>query len=401
MSHEASDSNQLVFGIGCFSFEAPEADHLLIQKSSGSYSVHDWTADVERYLARMPSVDDIRVEGFQTVRADRAYTWRDTTLAAIESLEHDGMHHGGNLRPHPSRGRVSFTVTIPLRTQFEVMFFAEGRTGTRFDIDIRYGAGMPVAFVRSYEDFDDPSLAVAIVREFLRAEEASRSFDDIPIRFVAMGPSPLWSNFVVCEPSRTTAEDLDVETSDEAGYNWVMFRARRTARIVDQERAYALVKENLHAAASTYYEFISQRLVTDTTRRFIESELEELVNVHRANGFKAWLTRLWNGRRKANDLMLELLAVDLEQRRASESNADVWTSLEGSAGAKAFHVHVKRELRDESQDYVENARRVVEVLNARHTQDLEIVIVIVASVLGGAVGAGLTSVLGLLAGSGA
>lgn len=401
MTDDASDVQPVVFGIGCFSFEAPKADHLLMQNPSGTYTVHDWAADVERYLAALPSVDDIRVEGFRSVRGDHPLTWRDTTVAAIKTLDHDGLHHGGDLRPHPTLGRVSFTVTIPVRTQADVMFYAEGRTGTRFDVDIRYGPGMPVAFARAYADFEDPSLAVAIVREFLRSEEAARSIEGNPIRFVAMGPSPLWSNFAMREPESALAEQLEVELRDGAGYNCVTIRARRTEGITDRESAYALAKTRLQDAASTYYEFVSQGLVRHTTRRYIEAELEDLVDSHRASGFRAWFKRLWSGGRKANDLMLEILAVDLEQRRASESNVEAWAVLESSPGAKALDAHVKRELHHGPENYVLNAREVVEVLNARHGKDLEVVAVVLASVLGGAIGAALTAAAGLAAGGGA
>lgn len=402
MTHGAAASDQLImFGVGCFSFEAPNADHLLMENPTGTYSVHDWASDVERYLAALPSIDNIRVEGFRSVRGDHPLTWRDTTVAAIRQLDHDGSHHGGDLRPHPTVGRVSFTVTIPLRTQAEVMVYAEGRTGTRFDVDIRYGAGMPVAFVRTYEDQENPSLAVAIVREFLLAEERARGNESSPIRFVAMGPSPLWSNFGVRSPDPDINEDLEVELIDNTGYNWVALRARQTESVSDRERAYDLVKARLQDAASTYYEFISQGLVRYTTRRYIESALEDLVTAHRAHGPEAWLRRLWSGGSKANDLMLEILAVDLEQRRASESNNAAWSALEDSPGGAVLDPHVQRELRDGEEDYVAHTREVVGVLNSRHAKDLEIVAVVLASVLGGAVGAALTAIAGFAGGTNA
>lgn len=395
-----ADDRPIMFGVGCFSFEAPDADHLLMENPTGTYSVHDWASDVERYLAAFPSIDNIRVEGFRSVRGDQPLTWRDTTVAAIRQLDHDGSHHGGDLRPHPDRGRVGFTVTIPIRTQVEVMVYAEGRTGTRFDVDIRYGAGMPVAFVRTYADQEDPSLAVAIVREFLRAEERARGSESSPIRFVAMGPSPLWSNFVVRPPDPEVDEELDVELVDDTGYNWVVLRARQTKSVCDPERAYALAKARLQDAASTYYEFISQGLVSYATRRYIESELEDLVSVHRAHGFRAWLTRLWSGGRKANDLMLDILAIDVDQRRGSESNKEAWSALKDSPGGIALAPQVQRELQDGQEDYVTHTREVVGVLNSRHAKDVEIVAVVLASVLGGAVGAALTAAVGLAAGNG-
>lgn len=287
-----------------------------------------------------------------------------------------------------------------MRTQVEVLFYAERRTGTRFDVDIRYGVGMPVAFVRSYADFEDPSLAVAIVREFMRAEESARTLEENPIRFVAMGPSPLWSNFEMLQPVDGLMAELEVELRDGAGYNWVTLSPRATDGGSDAERAYGLVKTRLQEAASTYYEFVSQRLVSYATRRYIEAELEDLVNIHRASGPVAWLNRLRTGGRKANDLMLEILAVDLGQRRASESNAAAWAALDDSPGRQVFASHVERELRDGSDDYVSNTRDVVEVLNSRHARDRELVAVVFASVIGGAVGAGLTAVAGLVSGSG-
>lgn len=205
----------------------------------------------------------------------------------------------------------------------------------------------------------------------------------------------------MCDSEVALAEDLEVELLDDAGYNWVTIRARCTENVTDRERAYALVKARFQDSVSTYYEFVSQGLLRNTARRFIEVGLEDLIDSHRASRFRSWIRRLWSGGRKANDLMLEILAADLEQRRASESSVETWAALESSAGAKALDGHVKRELRYEPEDDIVNAREIVDLLNARHGQALQTVAVVIASVLGGAIGAVLTAAAGLAAGGGA
>lgn len=396
---EISAPAPVVFGIGCFSLEAPSADLLLMANPKGTYSVHDWAADVERFLAAFPSIDEIRVEGFHSVRGDHRSTWRDATVEAIKSIEHDGMHRGGDLRPHPTDGRVSFVITIPARTQVGVMYAAEGRSGTRFDVDIFFTWGMPVAFVRTYADVDDPSLAVAIVREFMRKEAPLRAQEDNPIRFVAMGPSPMWSNFALLPGGDDQDEEISFERVESPGYSWGIFRAKQSQAMPGRNEAYSVLKARLSEAASAYYEFVSQGQVLGYTRRFIEAELEDLVESNRANGLSGWWKRLRGGGQKANDLMLEILAAQLTQRRAATSNAETWEGITDPIGRAAFDEHVMRELESSHSDYVDNAREVVDLLNSRYGRDIEIVFVVLASVLGGVVGAVVTALAGLAAGS--
>lgn len=398
----------IAFGVGCFSFEAPKADHILMQNPSGTYTIQNWAVDVEKYLQTLPSIDHIRVEGFMTVRGDHPTTWRDATESALKEIEHDGHHHGGALRPHPVRGRVSFTVTIPVRTQLELNPYIQGRVGTRFDVDIRYDVGMPVAFVRTHDDFDDPSSAVAIVREFLRSEEKSRPAKENPIRFVAMGPSPLWSDFYLSTPAHLSgkevqsdpAEDFESKIVEGAGYSRVIFVANNSEATRDPEKAYTLLQTRIQEAASIYYDFISQGLVRNATRRYIEAELEDLVDLHRTRTPGAWIKRLLTGGYKANNLLLEILAVDLDQRRALKANSEAWMMLEGSPGTHALDEHVQREINQEPDDYALNAREIVDALSARQAKHLEVVAVVLASILGGAVGATLTAVAGYLTGAG-
>lgn len=182
-SSSATSVPRILFGIGCFSFEAPDADLLLMANSSGQYTIHDWADDVEKALKSIPSLDDIVVEGFRYVRGDHPKTWRDSTTVQVQDLPRTGLHRGGELRPHPSSGRISFTVTIPLHVQKEVFAYAGERSGTRFGVDIHFSNGMPVAFVHSFTDESDPALGVAIVREFLRHEFAQRVEANSPIRF--------------------------------------------------------------------------------------------------------------------------------------------------------------------------------------------------------------------------
>jgi hypothetical protein len=273
------------------------------------------------------------------------------------------------------------------------MFAAEGRTGTRFDVDIIYGWGMPVAFVRTYADTDDPSLAVAIVREFLESEAPTRAQGDNPIRFVSMGPSPMWSNFTLLPADDDQDDDITYDRIASPGYSWGIFRAKRS--IGNREDAYSVLKARLAEAASAYYEFVSEGQILSYARRFIEAELEDLVEANRATGFSSWWRRLRGAGRKANDLMLEIFATQLNQQRAASGNQRSWEGITDRLGRAAFEEHVTRELGGLRSDYLENAREVVELLNSRYGRDIEMISVILASVLGGVVGAVVTSLAGL------
>jgi len=261
--------------------------------------------------------------------------------------------------------------------------------GTRFEVDIRYGRGMPVAFVRAPHETVVPSHAVAIVREFLRQEFEQRLSGNA-IRFVCMGPSPMWNDcFVTLEPPTASAR-VDVEVRDTRGYQKITFKAREDEQVGSLDDAYDLVKELTRDDLNLYYEIVSRRNILRLQRDLIESQLQDLVERNRRTGVRGLFGRLFGGGRAANDLMLEILAAATEGQRLFAGVRRDWESIRNRSEIDAFKKAFAREFEADDQTYEANAREVVALLNERYSRDVQVISLIVASLVGGVAGAAIT-----------
>lgn len=387
-----STPSLIAFGIGCYSFEAPDADHLLVQHPEGTYGIQDWATDVEQTLRSLPSLDRIRVEGFGSVRGDSPPSWRNQHEQVLRSLPHSSLHRGGGLRPHPVRGQISFELTIPVHVQERVFPFGEPSLGTRFEVDLRYGYGMPVAYVRAADNDQSPSMAVAIVREFLREEFTTR-LSGSPIKFTCMGPSPMWNDCFISWGQSGQVEFADVTVGDPPGYRRIEFEIRPSAQGRSLVDAYELIKTNLVEELSLYYEMVSRNNLLHSRDSYIESELSELVSHHQSGGVGAWFWRRFRGERRTNNLLLEILAIDSEHKRSMGGARRDWEEIRARSVMRPFDHSFEYELSKRGQDRTESARAVTSLLNDRHNRETQLFGVVSASILGGVVGSAITAIV--------
>ena len=386
-----SPPSHVAFGIGCYSFTAPDADNLRMQNREGKYLVQDWAQDVELALKAIPGLDEISVLGFGSVRADTPPTWR-TAIEGVLHDESDSLYHpGGDLLPHPVSGRIAFVATIPTHTQMRVFSPSRAMAGTRFEIDIRYGYGMPVAFVRAPDGELAPSMAVAIVREFLRSEFAQRASDADLIQITCMGPSPMWNDCFVAISDDPLGVPMVVEVLDTPGYQTINFSMQATSEVADKEDAYEFVKESTQDELQLYFDLISRRNVLDLHRSFIEASLESLVWQYRSKRISDRFSRLSRSGQQATDLMPEILAAESECGRALGGASAEWQEVRGRSMTHPFDKAFEREPSNESSVYFENARSVVTFLDERHGREVQVVSVIASSLLSGLVCAAITA----------
>jgi len=392
----------LSFGIGCFSFEVPDADLHDFHNPKGSYSLVDFKKDLEEALSSIPSLDNIDVSDFNTTRLGRKASWRNEIEQSLHDFPHEGNHRGGDLKPQLSAGFISFTITIPIHTQKKVFAFGHPMPGTNFEVDIRFGGGMPVAFVRAPEGSLRPSMAVAIVREFLESEFEQRINAISPIRFTSMGPSPMWNDCFMIRSGKALSAPIEVTSVETHGYQQIAFLFDDASSSDSVEERYEELKDAVADELSYYYELVSRRNVVGIQRSFIEHELEQLVEIHRRSGLRAWFKRVFGGGRRANDLMLDILAAKSEISYAFRGARSEWERLRGLSPIHAFDHSFEAELGspDDGDDDAGEVENIVSLLTERHSRDVQLVSVIVSSVLGGLVGAAITALVGLLSSSG-
>ena len=386
-----SSTNSVSFGVGCFTFEVPDEDHMLMF-SPGTYSVHDWARDVEAALRELPSLDSIEVDGFRSVRGDSPPSWRNELERLIADGPHESTHKYGDFQPHPSVGRIKFDVTIPTRTQEQVFNYVGSRVGasTVFSVDIHYDGGMPVAYIRPAAVEAQPSTSVAVVREFLRSEFDSRLKDN-KVKFAAMGPSPMWAEWSlrVAPVTNGYAWEIDVD-STRPGYAAVEIIVDSSSA-ANLEVAFESAKFSLSQTLADFYHMIGEQNMRRMRRRFIEVQIEALIKSDSRRWPLGWFHRLFRGSGKANSLTLEILAGKLDEETPIER--------QDKAGPNSPIRHLdyffSQQASAEGDSYLENAHQIVSLLSTRYSHIVQVASVIVASLIGGLAGAAITALVQL------
>jgi hypothetical protein len=307
----------------------------------------------------------------------------------------------------PTIGRVEFTLAIPKRIQDELnpLSLPFPDAGERFRIITLLEFHGPATFVfceDSIEDARAGTSAVFYVREFLQRELARSSHS---ARLVSIGPSPFHADLKVVwdsSPSQdiTSSEPpLDPEKPPVRGYIDPRTNKRpwgTEIEIVCRPRVatdpFEMVTEIVLTALAKELSLFYQ-LVRDTDeRRELANELAEragdLVGLHRTEGLKGALTRLFKTAPAARDLMLDAITAETMQREHEMQGREAINDLYSSIyGWKLFANDLDSQLKEDFSPLVDAARKTGELLEGSRKKEYEIMILSASTLLGAAAGA--------------
>lgn len=389
------------FGIGCFSFEALGVDFSSFENPEGTYSAEQWALDVESALASIPNVDNIEVKGFRAFRLQRGTNWRNQIEAQLSKDPNPKFHRGGLFEPHPITGRIAFTLNIPEHIQRSVAPFGRSMKGTNFSVEIRYSYDMPVAFVTGPPS-KRPTDAVPIVREFLAKEFQERLGTNSPITFSCMGPSPMWNDCFLTAVPAPLGQPLTYKVSPSPGYKRVDFEFNvgpGDLEVPSMAEAWELLKDVLEDQVSAFYGLVSEKNLMMLRRSYVESQLEELVLAYKSHGLRDWISRLRRSGTTATELSLDVIAGRGRQNVINQQARENLRSIREAALFVAFEHEFERLFEDGASDDSIEVEQIITLLADRHSRDVQLVSLVISSVLGGLVGAGITALVTVLLGT--
>lgn len=362
------------FGIGCFAFESPA-------NPNDPVSLEAWGEGVRKGLEDLPQLDDVQIHlpCMQTSRRG------SSPEAAGDADRRDYMV------PHPVGAVVDFRLRIPTRIQHEEAPMTRGGwrvPGEQFRVTTRYDLAGPVTFVSCLDPNLDPlvgSTAMIVVWKHLtkHLEKATS------LQFSVIGPSPMHVRTVLQPRQQETgiAWDQPFQTASQEAATFYF----SPAAFADPRDAENELYETISRELSTYYLLVRARNRRLFRASAIGSKTANLIEAHRAPGFRGMARRLFRTGAQARSLGLEVL--DAEFRAAQDeyiSNERISLLYGGGDGPFANFV---REVSAESfTAYTENARSVVELLESSRTKEFEVAVVGASTLLGATAGA-LASVL--------
>lgn len=371
------------FGVGCFHF-AP------VEPQTGEFDSTNFVKELIANLEKITNITGINVKGFRAFR-----------FLGIEVLKNiPSIRFGPYVFPNPLNSKISFELFIPTRIQEELLSpKIRTLTADRFNVSIYYDNYMPVSIVEPIEDVPIfSSESVVVVRKYL--ERVFSESKDFTICFQFLGPSPFHADFFIFREIKDSKDTgprekyVECEVKRFPGYDDINiiaknFRSDEAEKI--KETSFRCIVQEI----GFYYRIVQFRNKIWRRRSKIASSIRSLRNMHveKSSTLRAFLN-IFKFKKTINsaffqiyDLELDLLGIPnmLESRQKEILDLGLVEYLKEYA---------ERELPNPSSQGIEQALRVLKVLEARQASFLQNSIVFLAAVGGAIVGAAFTFMVG-------
>jgi hypothetical protein len=175
-------SEETSFGVGCFHF-------WLLKKAPYTINVSEYINEVRGALQRITTINNIYIPHIFTSKVDFEYKIADSKPRALSK--------GDDYFPRSPFLQMHFDLYIPFRIQKE-LYTRESKLMKTFTENFRvymlYDIYSPVTFVEPLNPSEkpNPSQAVMIVRQYLRREVNTPNSE---IKFDVLGPSPFHAEY--------------------------------------------------------------------------------------------------------------------------------------------------------------------------------------------------------------
>lgn len=375
------------FGIGCY--------HFGIGKSLPyDFSVSDYLEKLEETLRSISNIDNI------SINADDIFS-QPSCRIEDEPLTIDD---GPGYFPHLNDLRIEFDIYIPFRVQNELVpweHYLPSTYAEKFHITLLDSYHFPVTFVECLDAPEDcsPSEAVIIVRKFLEREIEKNNSDFI--RFESLGPSPFHVDCYV-EPASTSdiksrQEEISSKRVPMLGYDKLTFYYN-VENITSPKQILDKVYREILDELGLYYWIVQIRSVRMGAWDEVEGMLNELLALKKKGGMNGWWQRLINSGAKIDNGIVNLIEFEsqgiINENLVSLACRDIYSD----AKQKHFDTFIDHERTDRIEYPIEQSNRLMALFERRRIKGLEMGALLLASVLGGVVGALLTITLSAPAG---
>lgn len=359
-------------GVCCFHFG-------LTKSPPYEMTVQQYADTVRRALESVQTINDIEI-----VLGEEA-----SRLFGLDSDDDVGDIEDGNAFPLPSFFSVSFTLFIPTRIQEELGRKAPfPSTGSEsFFVQIHYQYASPVCIVIPLAQSGEhsPSASIPTVREYLRG--AINTFGS-EVRFGALGPSPVHADFFVY-PAVGQEDVVCTEFQRQHGYASVKIKVSATETDAVQDLIWKLFPELLYEA-DTYYHVVALRV--EALRRWREFEREFGPVMDSPDDVPIWRRIPSHARRaelihKAN---LELTRFEYFMASSRYEARQDFEEHYQRAQVTYMKPILEAEIAKEDVFPTEHFAKMLSFLEARRSQSFEMLVVLVAAIVGGIAGSTLT-----------
>ncbi|WP_457807628.1 hypothetical protein [Kushneria sp. EE4] len=377
MAENKKHHHPISFGVGCFNFGVNESVPRRL-------SVSQFVTDVKRALEAIHSINNISIECTNSDELDLRFN------DPIPSLKEENA-----FIPHLYFFSVSFDLYIPARVQREVtgnIFFREANA-ERFRVFCQNEFDCPIAFIWPIKDDpdDSPSSSVVVVRKYLESE--FKKLDGY-VTFESLGPSPYHANFQLCpKPETEKVQDIfEAKALAVRGYNKVKIYYD-TGEFGSAEDAFSALRSLLGDELDVFYEIVRTRNERSRVWVRLQEIMEDLVT---KEGLSFWgqLQALRKRRRQIHHAHQQLVEFETLRVFSQQRLQKLVNDLYKSGEPEILKTEVKSKLEELEELPTSELGRLLAFAENRRSKSLEMGIVLLSSLLGGAAGSVITRFLG-------
>ena len=366
---------RVAFGVGCWDF--------------GLRHDSPFPIDLNQYIALLR-------EGLEAVSSlnNLEIAPRDREEIEINEEHLTETDAGPAILSHGLLYRIKFDLYVPFRIQKGLIgSHVQSETKTEnFRVHVHYPYHSPVSYVELIKDnkSSDPSTAMQVFREYMR-DQLDQSSSNVIFTFV--GPTPFHADFQIEGYSTRNQTDniFDHEQLNHPGYADITFRYC-TDDIRTIEDACETLFYELDYELSLFYEIHRN----DSQKYERWAEIEQVTS-NLTEHFKksGWRERLCTARTRGRELAA--LYVSLAQFEADHILDEHYTNTayrniyksKSSAFMKSF---LEAALRDRPVFPTKQTTDLMAFIEGRRSKTVELLIVLIAAVVGGIAGSLITSI---------
>jgi hypothetical protein len=367
------------FAIGCFHFG-------LSTEPPFTFEITNYLTELEEALETIPTINNIEIK----CKPDHHRTYE------VTYVEPERLAEGGHFFPHPELD-LRFDVYIPFRIQKEL--FPVGRDSIRtytenFRVFVYYRHFAPVTFVETINPSQrpDPSEAIILVREHIIRELEVVKTD---IQFDFLGPSPFHANCYLLPIDEQDGEDpklLTAEYRKRRGYDEIVFRYRKSffENINDaRDLLYYLIRDEV----AFFYGLKLDRVQAINDWFEIQEILEQLLHQEEVSRVKKLLSSLFLRGIRIRTLFTKTVEFEVDNILKDSLRRTSYSNVYSKDEPKFFQEYVDRELKDKTAYPTKQTIELAGFLEGQRSKKIELITLLLAAIIGGALGSLLTLIL--------
>ena len=370
-------SKEKSFGIGCFHFGIKKLPPFQFKGS-------EYIEELKKYLSKIPNLNNLKIE---TDNEFKSYC--EEIVDVLPNLENDRDYF-----PCPEFFDLEFELYIPFRIQEEIINTKKKFLDTHsenFKITILHTFHSPVAIVeiKNPTKTPDPSIAVRLVREFIKKETNEKSEY---IRFEFIGPSPFHIDCYLNSQKQNINKNWlfnQKEILSSMEYNKI-FIDYNEDNFKNSDEALDYLKFSIMSEFGYYYSCIQIRNSKIRSWELIQENLENLTQIQKTSGIKGIYKKLFKRSFLIEHLVVDITTLEGQDIIDNGIRQNEYQQIYLSKDEVFFKTFIDRELKEKNNYPTKQATDLISFIESRRVKNLELVTILIAAILGGMIGSLIT-----------